>query len=139
MGHSGTWTTGQVKLRVTICLRKETDTKKLSTGGWQGQQQRKGQAGPWVQSQTLLTWEPQGKLPEKCLQAQGRVPSHRSRADLHQQGCWTTPSLLICSLPALSTMKMLIFHFVYVFGVKSSISAKLRELSVNKGGGSQQN
>lgn len=27
---------GQVKLRVTVCLRKEMDTKKLSTGGQAG-------------------------------------------------------------------------------------------------------
>lgn len=43
--RAGTWTTGQLKLRVTICLRKETDTKKLSIGGWQDQAPV---GGPWV-------------------------------------------------------------------------------------------
>lgn len=62
--HAGTWTTGQVKLCVTISLRKETDTKKLSAGGRQDQDPVRGprvhgchpsQDGGFVGSEPILS------------------------------------------------------------------------------------
>lgn len=68
---------GQVKLRVTLCLRKETDTKQLGTG----QQDQAPVGGPWV-NVCCPSW---GIPPThgQCLPSHDRVLSQRRGADLY--------------------------------------------------------